>query len=324
MKNKTTKYALMSSVTAIILCVVMLMGVTFAWFSDSANTGVNIIRSGSFDLDLLNSEGKSIDNTMLDWIKEEGQTEVIWRPGCTYQLPDITIVNKGNLELKYSIIFNGLDGDAELLDVITFTVMVDGKDVDLKDYEGKLSPEESNVLVIKGHMDENAGIEYQDMTINSLSITVQSTQINGNLENENQSGSEDPEQPGSDETTNPIAEVYKTLEGADADPKEFSGANNVQAKTFVNVKASDKTPVISFLEVTGLNVDNVIVIDEGNTDLMMLTLKKGSYTVNNKFIVNNSDTEIKMNVTYPVVINGEEITSADGLEDYISGSVTLY
>ena len=77
MKNKTTKYALMSSVTAIILCVVMLMGVTFAWFSDSANTGVNIIRSGSFDLDLLNSEGKSIDNTMLDWIKEEGQTEVI-------------------------------------------------------------------------------------------------------------------------------------------------------------------------------------------------------------------------------------------------------
>mgnify|MGYP000104092499 CR=1 FL=1 len=43
MNTKTTKRALVSSVLAIVLCLAMLIGTTFAWFTDTASTGVNKI-----------------------------------------------------------------------------------------------------------------------------------------------------------------------------------------------------------------------------------------------------------------------------------------
>ena len=44
--SKSTKRALVSSALAIIMCVAMLVGATFAWFTDTASTGVNKIVSG--------------------------------------------------------------------------------------------------------------------------------------------------------------------------------------------------------------------------------------------------------------------------------------
>ena len=41
--SKSTKRALVSSALAIIMCVAMLIGATFAWFTDTASTGVNKI-----------------------------------------------------------------------------------------------------------------------------------------------------------------------------------------------------------------------------------------------------------------------------------------
>ncbi len=318
MQNKSTKYALISSIMATCLCIVLLAGLTFAWFSDSANTGVNIIRSGSFDLDLLDDEGNSIDKTLLDWIKKEGQTEVVWSPGCTYQLPNITIVNKGNLDLKYSIIFDGIDGNSELLDVIDFTVTVDGQEINLKDYEAVLAPNERNVLVIKGHMDENAGSEYQNMTINSLSITVKSTQIDANFKQDTTTTEQ------TEATTNQLAEVYRTLESAEAEPVEIKGVSNVEAKTFINVKADDKTPALSLVDLSGIKADNVIVVEKSNTALVTITLSGGSYTINEKLIVNNSATQLKVFIASPIEINGKEISTSSELADYISGPISTF
>ena len=45
--NKTTKRALLSSVLALVLCMVMLIGTTFAWFTDSVVTGNNKIIAGT-------------------------------------------------------------------------------------------------------------------------------------------------------------------------------------------------------------------------------------------------------------------------------------
>lgn len=42
-ERKATKRALLTSITALVLCVVMLAGTTFAWFTDTASTGVNRI-----------------------------------------------------------------------------------------------------------------------------------------------------------------------------------------------------------------------------------------------------------------------------------------
>ena len=50
--KKTTKRALLSSVMAIVLCLAMLIGTTFAWFTDSASTAVNKIQAGNLKVDL--------------------------------------------------------------------------------------------------------------------------------------------------------------------------------------------------------------------------------------------------------------------------------
>ena len=41
--KKATKRALLTSITALAMCVVMLVGTTFAWFTDTATANVNKI-----------------------------------------------------------------------------------------------------------------------------------------------------------------------------------------------------------------------------------------------------------------------------------------
>ncbi|MGN1095502.1 MAG: TasA family protein, partial [Eubacteriales bacterium] len=126
-KTKTTKRALLSSVLAMLLCVTMLIGTTFAWFTDTASTAVNKIQAGNLDvaLEMKDSDGNWVDaeGETLAWQKAAGAESeaVLWEPGCTYQLPELRVVNKGNLALKYRIVINGIVGNAKLLDAIEFT-----------------------------------------------------------------------------------------------------------------------------------------------------------------------------------------------------------
>ena len=50
MTSKSTKRALISSALAILMCAAMLIGTTFAWFTDTASTGVNKIQAGNLDI----------------------------------------------------------------------------------------------------------------------------------------------------------------------------------------------------------------------------------------------------------------------------------
>ena len=107
--RNSTKSKLLSSVIALVLCVSMLIGATFAWFTDTASTAVNKIQAGTLDVALEMYDG-------TNWVNAEGQTlqfkkaagasagePVLWEPGCTYELPELRIVNKGDLALKYQI-----------------------------------------------------------------------------------------------------------------------------------------------------------------------------------------------------------------------------
>ncbi|MEE0896250.1 MAG: TasA family protein, partial [Acutalibacteraceae bacterium] len=81
--TKTTKHALLSSVLAMLICVAMLIGTTFAWFTDSASTGVNKIQAGTLDVQLLDENGNSLEGQTLAWQKATGHEseEVLWEPG---------------------------------------------------------------------------------------------------------------------------------------------------------------------------------------------------------------------------------------------------
>ena len=114
MKLKSKKSALLLSFTSLLLCFAMLAGSTFAWFTDTATTGVNRIQSGTLDVELWQNKGtkgnpewaKVEDGSdPLNWVTNDGraQDQIFWEPGCTYELPQLKIVNNGNLALKYKI-----------------------------------------------------------------------------------------------------------------------------------------------------------------------------------------------------------------------------
>ena len=191
MTQTKTKKALLMSVLSMVLCVAMLVGMTFAWFTDTASTAVNKIQAGKLDVELWQPEKDAkLEATNLKWVKANNVDEtVLWEPGCKYNLESFRIKNNGNLALKYKVLINGLVGDAELLDVIDFTVAVDGtltaKDgtstvtsaTDLNNFEGKLGAgEATGIITITGHMKETAGNGYMDKKIDNISITVIATQ----------------------------------------------------------------------------------------------------------------------------------------------------
>ena len=177
-ESTKTKKALRGSLFALFLCIVLLIGTTFAWFTDTASTGVNKIQSGNLDVELQynhNGTWKNAEGQTLDFQKAAGKESeaILWEPGCTYKLPEIRVINKGNLALKYTMKVTGVEGDQKLNEVIDWTI----DDKALTDTEGKLKANEtSNPMTIQGHMQASAGNEYQGLSIDGISITVYATQ----------------------------------------------------------------------------------------------------------------------------------------------------
>ena len=64
MKKNTTKRSLLASVLALAMCVTMLVGTTFAWFTDSASTSVNRIEAGKLNVALEMADGLNADGTV--------------------------------------------------------------------------------------------------------------------------------------------------------------------------------------------------------------------------------------------------------------------
>ena len=184
-ESTKTKKALRGSLFALFLCIILLIGTTFAWFTDTASTGVNKIQSGKLDVDLEVATAWDDNGAVTKWESAEGKTlnfkaadgraadQILWEPGCTYKLPEIRVINKGNLALKYTMKVTGVEGDQKLNEVIDWTI----DDKALTDTEGNLKANEtSNPMTIQGHMQESAGNEYQGLSIDGISITVYATQ----------------------------------------------------------------------------------------------------------------------------------------------------
>ena len=186
--SKSTKRALITSALAILMCVAMLIGTTFAWFTDTAFTAVNKIQAGNLKVDIIGENSEAHVGT-LNFTKAAGAEEgeqLLWEPGCRYLTEGFRITNKGNLALKWKAQVNkgttaANEGNFDLLDVIDF-YLVTSKDVDdmgtaLDEFSGKLKKSEtSGAYYIKGVMKTTAGNNYQDLTLDGITITVYATQ----------------------------------------------------------------------------------------------------------------------------------------------------
>ena len=203
MKLKSKKSALLLSFTSLLLCFAMLAGSTFAWFTDTATTGVNKIVAGNLKVDIVDATDTDKSLTDADgklyWTQKrsaEGQATAVtdadkplWEPGVNFLTQGFKIANKGNLALKWKVEVNkgttaANAGDYDLLDVIDFSVVTksengDQKATELAAFEGQLKDGNTvskETYYIKGHMQEEAGNNYQSLTLDGITITVYATQ----------------------------------------------------------------------------------------------------------------------------------------------------
>lgn len=199
-QKKGTKRTLVASVMSLVLCMAMLIGTTFAWFTDSVTSTSNIIKSGTLDVTMEWADGTTNpDNTI--W-KDAGEGAIfnydLWEPGYT-EVRHIKIENQGTLALKYqlSIIANG--EVSELTDVIDVYYLDPAKQVsertdlsaDMKigtltqvlaaidtTASGNLEAGQNHTITLAFKMQETAGNEYQNKSIGSdFRVILSATQL---------------------------------------------------------------------------------------------------------------------------------------------------
>ncbi len=132
--GRHTRLALARSVLCAALCLALLVGTTFAWFSDEAKTGDTTVTAGNLDVELQvkqedGSFAEADDSTALF------DDTVLWEPGMMWKSGAFKVVNAGNLALQYELtleITKG-EGDADLSEVIQMKVAaaseLEGKEI---------------------------------------------------------------------------------------------------------------------------------------------------------------------------------------------------
>ena len=201
--KKTTKKALIFSALSLLLCFSMLVGTTFAWFTDSVTSANNIIQSGTLDVTMEWADGTgavpAVDSA--DWkdaSKEPIFNNKLWEPGYT-EVRHVKIQNEGTLALKYEIVIEPVGTVEELADVIDVyfvdpaAQVKDRTDLANAKYVGTLTEVLANMkaltsasleagdndtVTIALKMQETAGNDYQGKKIgDSFAIKLLATQM---------------------------------------------------------------------------------------------------------------------------------------------------
>ena len=189
--KKGTKRSLLMSALAMLLCVSMLIGSTFAWFTDSVTSAGNIIKSGTLDISMNWAKGTE-DPAAANW-QDASTTKIFnydqWEPGYT-EARHIAVKNEGTLALKYqlTIVPTGEVTDlAEVIDVYYINPAVQLEErADMSAYtpvgtlaelinneisvidvmpNGKLAAGEGFVATLVLKMQESADNDYQNKSI---------------------------------------------------------------------------------------------------------------------------------------------------------------
>lgn len=307
-----TKKALMMSIFSMVLCMAMLIGTTFAWFTDTASTAVNIVKSGDLKLDIVNNDGSKVgNNNQIKFVNENGN--VLWDRGSTFKTEGFKIKNTGKLALKYQLMVNVGEIDKDLRDNMTFTIVnkngdsvendkvVTGNLAALEetvDDDGDTvanSGSESDVYYIKGHMDENASNDCQGKKLKDISITVIATQ--DAVENDSNGKDYD------GEAAYP-ADILKTqleLGG----PVKLTG--NVAVEPKVSAGADGLVPQMTVNKDTTLDLNGKkLTVDRGSESYgkaspLLIAVTGGMLTINGDGEIN---CEAGNNQVYGINVNG--------------------
>ncbi len=203
MTKKSTKKALVLSLLSLVVCISMLVGSTFAWFTDNVVSAGNVIKSGNLDVTLEWLEGNADPNAENAQWMDASQTAIfnyeLWEPGYTC-VRHVKIANVGSLALKYKAVIKANGEVTDLSDVIdvyyadpavgpmderadmsgltrlgTLTEVLAGMG---DTANGTLASKDSDVITLALKMQESAGNTYEDKSIGTnFSVVVYATQV---------------------------------------------------------------------------------------------------------------------------------------------------
>lgn len=305
--NRTSvKRSLLVSAIALTLTAALLIGSTFAWFTSTASTGVNKIQAGNLKVALeMSTDGKTWDSAegkTLTFMTKDNRAadQILWEPGCTYELPQLRVVNKGNLALKYKIQITGIQGDAKLNEVIDWTI--NDKEINLT--EGHLTAgQQGEAFTIKGHMKDNANNDYQNLTIDGIGITVCATQDTVENDSFNNTYDKDAEYPISVTTGD---ELQAIVSNATA-PVNIVLANDITTNNFVI--PADKDVTLDLNGRTVKNAESHTILNQGH-----LTLTDSSADKSGQIISCKDDTAALRNGDNAVCVVEGGTISRDGAD----------
>ena len=220
-ERRATKRALLTSIMALVMCVVMLVGTTFAWFTDTATANVNTIKAGDLKLGLEMATAWDGSGNPAAWADARGKTlsflrmkddgtveqnaDILWEPGATYRLPELRVSNAGNLNLKYKVQITGIETNrtptstANLNDVIDWTITYGGTPLTTGSDEYMLNANEAttqyDIIAISGTMKTSANNDYQGLSIDGVAVTVYATQMTGEYDSSKNNYDKDAQYP---------------------------------------------------------------------------------------------------------------------------------
>ena len=208
--NRTTKSALFTSVVSLFLCFAMLLGTTFAWFTDSATSAGNKIVAGTLNVDLLLDKAEdgtytSIKNESAPIFGAAGLAQnslnTLWEPGKT-QVAYLAIENTGSLDLAYKVNIAVTSYTKDLYKAMEYMIVpnataaapVVAGNLDWNNgiavvpgpnataaTRTELTKDSIHYFALVIHMNEDAGNEYQGGEI-TFDISVLATQLDSELD----------------------------------------------------------------------------------------------------------------------------------------------
>lgn len=307
MTNKhSTKKALFTSVLSLLLCFSMLLGTTFAWFTDSVTSANNVIVAGNLDVELYYQvEGQS------DWTRVDEDTNVfkkdaLWEPGHT-EVIKLKVVNAGTLALKYRLGVNVADE--------TGSVNAKGEEFKLSDY--------IKYGIVDGAQTytRDEAVAAVDASATALNAEYQSEFIVLEAKNDGDT----------DEKIVTMVVYMPTAVGNEANAKTgeavptiYLGLNVFATQATVEKDSFDEkydkdAPVVTY-EVTPANIQEYLDGKYGSTTNMKLVLTEGDYDT---LILGRPTKYVGSNTTY-ICGNGNphtdsfETTDAKAFNDHLA------
>lgn len=198
---KAVKRSIILCALSLALCVALLVGSTFAWFSDSITNSGNTISAGSLQAQWSYRTLNSDDTAEYTAVGEElplFSSDTVWQPGGS-QGYDFKVENVGSVEFVWGLAIDLADTAGESQNNLTdvLVVYVDGVKSEVGFTDGAVvingtlaatdgettaeTDETSCEFSLAFAISESAGNDYQNLSV-SFSLVLTANQVNGGWE----------------------------------------------------------------------------------------------------------------------------------------------